>query len=282
MRASALRYVCDGDGGVDHLRRVTHQAGQIGNQDMNLNRWGSGHGLHVTSTLCCCSASRPGPVHFPVAALLLTRCLAIATAFFISLCCLAHFDEVILQEDKISALVKAANVDVEAFWPSLFAKLLQKVSVDDIVKGMSAAPAAGGGAPAGGAAPAAEAAAEEEVRLIWEWWMCMVEVDRGVHFVARMVLSGWCASLVNTCGAACGICAYSAMRNADPLPVSFVRPVLCLACVHWFIARYRRRRSRRRRKMRTWASGCSTKTFLFKKSVEPGPWANPHTREAAL
>lgn len=151
--------------------------------------------------------------------------------FYFSLCCLAHCDEVILQEDKISALVKAANVDVEAFWPSLFAKLLQKVSVDDIVKGMSAAPAAGGGAPAGGAAPAAEAAAEEEVRLIWEWWMCMVEVDRGVHFVARMVLSGWCASLVNMCGAACGICAYSATRNADPLPVSFVWPVLCLCAL---------------------------------------------------
>lgn len=65
------------------------------------------------------------------------------------------------QEDKISALVKAANVEVEAFWPSLFAKLLQKVSVDDIVKGMSAAPAAGAAPVAGGAAPDASGAAEE-------------------------------------------------------------------------------------------------------------------------
>lgn len=69
------------------------------------------------------------------------------------------------QEDKISALVKAANVDVEAFWPSLFAKLLQKVSVDDIVKGMSAAPVAGAAPAAGGAAPA-DADAAEEVRLL--------------------------------------------------------------------------------------------------------------------
>lgn len=69
------------------------------------------------------------------------------------------------QEDKISALVKAANVDVEAFWPSLFAKLLQKVSVDDIVKGMSAAPVAGA-APAAGGAASADADAAEEVRLL--------------------------------------------------------------------------------------------------------------------
>lgn len=61
--------------------------------------------------------------------------------------------------------MKAANVEVEAFWPSLFAKLLQKVSVDDIVKGMSAAPVAGAAPAAGGAAPA-DADVAEEVRLL--------------------------------------------------------------------------------------------------------------------
>lgn len=73
-----------------------------------------------------------------------------------------HDESISITEDKISALVKAANVEVEAFWPSLFAKLLQKVSVDDIVKGMSAAPAAGAAPVAGGAAPDASGAAEEK------------------------------------------------------------------------------------------------------------------------
>eukprot|EP00168_Porphyra_purpurea_P010070 TRINITY_DN247_c0_g1_i2.p3 TRINITY_DN247_c0_g1~~TRINITY_DN247_c0_g1_i2.p3 ORF type:complete len:106 (+),score=44.25 TRINITY_DN247_c0_g1_i2:151-468(+) len=75
-----------------------------------------------------------------------------------------HDESISITEDKISALVKAANVNVEAFWPSLFAKLLQKVSVDDIVKGMSSAPTAGApaaAAPADGAAPAEEEKKEE-------------------------------------------------------------------------------------------------------------------------
>ena len=38
-----------------------------------------------------------------------------------------------LQADKISTLVKAANVSVEAYWPTLFAKLLEKHNVDDLV-----------------------------------------------------------------------------------------------------------------------------------------------------
>lgn len=38
-----------------------------------------------------------------------------------------------MQADKISTLVKAANVSVEAYWPTLFAKLLEKHNVDDLV-----------------------------------------------------------------------------------------------------------------------------------------------------
>ncbi|GJP73338.1 hypothetical protein CLOP_g4067, partial [Closterium sp. NIES-67] len=62
-------------------------------------------------------------------------------------------------------LVKAANVSVEAYWPTLFAKLLEKRSVEDLVTnigsgggGAVAAPAAAGGA----AAPAAEEKKEEK------------------------------------------------------------------------------------------------------------------------
>lgn len=63
--------------------------------------------------------------------------------------------------------MKAANVPVESYWPSLFAKLAEKRNVDDLI--MNVGSGGGGGAPvaaaapaAGGAAAAAAPAAEEK------------------------------------------------------------------------------------------------------------------------
>ena len=73
------------------------------------------------------------------------------------------------QADKIAALVKAAGVDVESYWPSLFSKLLEKMSVDDLI--MNVGSGGGGGAvtmaapSAGGAAAAPAAAAVEEKKV---------------------------------------------------------------------------------------------------------------------
>lgn len=72
-----------------------------------------------------------------------------------------------LQGEKISTILKAANVDVEPYWPGLFAKALEGVNVRDLItnigSGVGAAPAAGGApAAAAAAAPAAEAAKEEK------------------------------------------------------------------------------------------------------------------------
>lgn len=67
------------------------------------------------------------------------------------------------QGEKISTILKAAAVDVEPYWPGLFAKALEGINVRDLItnigSGVGAAPAAGG-APA--AAAAAGAPAEEK------------------------------------------------------------------------------------------------------------------------
>lgn len=62
--------------------------------------------------------------------------------------------------------MKAANVDVEPYWPGLFAKALEGVNVKDLItnigSGVGAAPAAGAAAPAAAAAAAPAAKKEEE------------------------------------------------------------------------------------------------------------------------
>lgn len=68
----------------------------------------------------------------------------------------------IQQAEKIEKLIKAAKVDVEPFWPSLFAKALEGHNLDSLIQA-AGAPGAGGAAPAaGGAAPAAGGAAESK------------------------------------------------------------------------------------------------------------------------
>jgi large subunit ribosomal protein LP1 len=78
------------------------------------------------------------------------------------------FPEILMQSDKIATLVKAANVTVESYWPSLFAKLAEKRNVGDLIMnigaGGGAAPVAvaSSGPAAGGAAAAAAPAVEEK------------------------------------------------------------------------------------------------------------------------
>ncbi|KAL2558794.1 60S acidic ribosomal protein family [Forsythia ovata] len=82
-----------------------------------------------------------------------------------------HDDGIPVTAEKIATLVKAANVTVESYWPSLFARLCEKRNVGDLITNVGsggggavavAAPTGGaGGAPAAAAAPAAEEKKEE-------------------------------------------------------------------------------------------------------------------------
>merc|ERR1711890_18920 len=75
-------------------------------------------------------------------------------------------DDCEITGDKISAILKAANVDVEPFWPSLFAGALKDVNVRELItnigSGVGSGPAAGGAAAGGGGA--AEDAPKEEAK----------------------------------------------------------------------------------------------------------------------
>merc|ERR1712055_990474 len=74
-------------------------------------------------------------------------------------------DEVPITGDKISTILKAASVDCEPIWPTLFAKALAGVDIRSLItnvgSSVGAAPAAGAGS-AGPAAAAAPAAAAED------------------------------------------------------------------------------------------------------------------------
>ncbi|KAL2556382.1 60S acidic ribosomal protein family [Forsythia ovata] len=84
-------------------------------------------------------------------------------------CLILHDDGIPVTAEKIALLVKAANVTIESYWPSLFAKLCENRNIEDLVMnvgagggGAAVAVTAPAGAAGGGAAAAAAPAAEEK------------------------------------------------------------------------------------------------------------------------
>merc|ERR1711973_355272 len=71
-------------------------------------------------------------------------------------------DDIDITGEKMAKIISAAKVNVEAFWPGLFAKALQGRNIGDLICNVGSAPAAGGGAPAAAAGGDAAAAAPAE------------------------------------------------------------------------------------------------------------------------
>jgi large subunit ribosomal protein LP1 len=66
-----------------------------------------------------------------------------------------------MQGEKIQALLDAAGVTVEPFWPGMFAKALEGRNIGDLLCSVGS-PGGGGGASAGGAAAGGGDAQAEE------------------------------------------------------------------------------------------------------------------------
>ncbi|CAE6075607.1 unnamed protein product [Arabidopsis arenosa] len=54
-----------------------------------------------------------------------------------------HNDGIAVTAEKISTLVKTANLNIESYWPSLFAKLFQNKNMDDLIMNAGACGSAG-------------------------------------------------------------------------------------------------------------------------------------------
>ncbi|XP_038659728.1 60S acidic ribosomal protein P1-like [Scyliorhinus canicula] len=80
-------------------------------------------------------------------------------------------DEVAITEDKLNALMKAAGVTVEPFWPGLFAKALSNVNIGSLICNIGAGAAlplgasTPGGTAAAGGSPAAADAEEKKAEV---------------------------------------------------------------------------------------------------------------------
>ncbi|XP_044493675.1 60S acidic ribosomal protein P1-like [Mangifera indica] len=69
-------------------------------------------------------------------------------------CLILYDDGIAISAEKISQLVKAANVTVDSYWPGLFAKLAEKRNIEDLIMNVGS----GGGAAVAVAAPGGSAA----------------------------------------------------------------------------------------------------------------------------
>jgi len=74
-------------------------------------------------------------------------------------------DDIAITAEKLNTILKAASVEVEPYWPTLFAKALEGVDLKQLITSVGAgvgAVSGGGGAVAGGPSAGGEAPAAAE------------------------------------------------------------------------------------------------------------------------
>jgi len=71
-------------------------------------------------------------------------------------------DDVPITAEKLTTILKAANVQFEPIWPTLFARAVTGVNVKDLLTKVGSAAAAAPAAPAAAAAAASAPAAKKE------------------------------------------------------------------------------------------------------------------------
>merc|ERR1711944_171103 len=77
-----------------------------------------------------------------------------------------HDDDIDITGEKMAKLISAAGVNVEAFWPGLFAKALQGRNIGDLICNVGSAPAAGAAPAAAADAPAAAVEEKKEEKKV--------------------------------------------------------------------------------------------------------------------
>jgi len=70
-------------------------------------------------------------------------------------------DNVDIKGEKIASILKAANYEIEPYWPGLFASALEGVKVTDLIKNVGSAPVATAG-PVQAAAAATTASSDDK------------------------------------------------------------------------------------------------------------------------
>ena len=68
-------------------------------------------------------------------------------------------DNIDIKGDKIATILKAADYEIESYWPGLFAGALEGVNVGDLIRSIGSAPAA---APVASSAAPATAPADDK------------------------------------------------------------------------------------------------------------------------
>ncbi|KAL3524460.1 hypothetical protein ACH5RR_017294 [Cinchona calisaya] len=81
-------------------------------------------------------------------------------------CLILHDDAIPITAEKIAAVLKAANVTVESYWPNLFAKLCEKKHIEGLILNATIGGAGSGSVPVAAAdtAPATEEKKKEETK----------------------------------------------------------------------------------------------------------------------